>query len=107
MIGVLIVLIIFAVPLSAIWTEHLRQVRQMELETRGRMNDEVLAEIAALRQELQSLRDTTTQYDLSFDTALQTLERRMQTLERRVQTLEQRIVRPLQETESPQYQRNV
>ncbi|CEK12680.1 hypothetical protein CWRG_00148 [Chthonomonas calidirosea] len=100
MIGVLIVLIIFAVPLSAIWTEHLRQVRQMDLETRGRMNDEVLAEIAALRQELQSLRDTTTQYDLSFDTALQNLERRMQ-------TLEQRTVRPLQETESPQYQRNV
>lgn len=100
MIGVLIVLIIFAVPLSAIWTEHLRQVRQMDLETRGRMNDGVLAEIAVLRQELQSLRDTTTQYDLSFDTALQNLERRMQ-------TLEQRTVRPHQETESPQYQRNV
>ncbi|CEK12679.1 hypothetical protein [Chthonomonas calidirosea] len=100
MIGVLIVLIVFGVPLSAIWTEHLRQVRKMELETRGRMNDGVLAEIAALRQELQSLRDTTTQYDLSFDTALQNLERRMQ-------TLEQRTVRPLQETESPQYQRNV
>ena len=35
------------------------------------------AEFAALRAELASLRDTTTQYDLSFDTSLQRLERRV------------------------------
>jgi hypothetical protein len=100
MTSILIVLIVFSVPLSAIWTEHLRKVKKMELESRSRMNDEVLAEIAALHQELQSLRDTTTQYDLSFDTALQNLERR-------VQVLEQRVVAPPQEEGRPQYQRIV
>ncbi|HLI48723.1 MAG TPA: hypothetical protein VKV18_08565 [Chthonomonas sp.] len=99
MISVLIVLIVFSVPLSAIWTEHLRKVKKIELETRERMKSEVLAEIASLRQELQALRDTTTQCDLSFDTALQNLERRVQALE------SQRVAAPLQEEGKPQYQR--
>ena len=34
-------------------------------------------ELAALRREVQELRDTTTRFDLSFDAALERLERRM------------------------------
>lgn len=102
MTGLFIVLIIFSVPLSAIWTEHLRKVKKLELAAREKMKTEIFAEIAELRQELQSLRDTTTQYDLSFDTALQRLERR-------VEVLEQRSLsgRSQQEPPSQQYHRTV
>jgi septal ring factor EnvC (AmiA/AmiB activator) len=53
-------------------------------------------EVAALREEMntlktqvESLRDTTTQYDLSFDTALQRMEQRVNHLEQQPQ--QQRI----------------
>lgn len=39
------------------------------------------AEVAALRQQMSSLHDTTTQYDLSFDSALQRMERRVERVE--------------------------
>ncbi len=38
-------------------------------------------EMAALRQQVTDLRDTTTQYDLSIDTNLQRLERRVDQME--------------------------
>ena len=44
------------------------------------------AEFAALHEEIKSLRDTAMQYDLSFDTALQGLERRLTTVERQTYT---------------------
>lgn len=37
--------------------------------------------IKQLREEIKSLRDTTLQYDLSFDTALQRMEQRVERLE--------------------------
>ncbi len=40
-------------------------------------------DLAAMRQELQALRDTSTQYDISFDTALQRMESRVEHVERR------------------------
>jgi hypothetical protein len=41
----------------------------------------VREELAALRTQVTELRDTTMQYDLSFDTALQRLERRVEQVE--------------------------
>lgn len=38
-------------------------------------------EVASLRQQIHELRDTTMQYDLSFDAALQRLERRVEQTE--------------------------
>ena len=43
-------------------------------------------EVETLRQELRRLRDTTSQYDLSFDTALQNMERKYETLERKLES---------------------
>ncbi len=39
------------------------------------------AEVAALKQQLSSLHETTTQYDISFDAALQRMERRVERVE--------------------------
>ncbi|HLK58875.1 MAG TPA: hypothetical protein VKU00_20040 [Chthonomonadaceae bacterium] len=46
------------------------------------------SELEALRKQMTDLRDTTTQYDLSFDTALQTMEKRMAFLERKTHVSE-------------------
>ena len=46
------------------------------------------AEIEAMRQEMRSLRDTTTQYDLSFDTALQNMEKKVEILNRKLLLIE-------------------
>ncbi len=39
------------------------------------------AEVTALRQQMSSLHDTATQYDLSFDSALERMERRVERVE--------------------------
>ncbi len=82
------VLAVFSPGIIWIWTNHQRRMRELDLEI---MNKKALgsnttagvsnAEVEALRQELRALKDTTMQYDLSFDAALQTMERRVQTLE--------------------------
>ncbi len=38
-------------------------------------------ELAMVREQLRDLKDTTTQYDISFDTALQRMDRRMGIIE--------------------------
>ena len=82
------VLAVFSPGIIWIWTNHQRRMRELELEmiTKKGLGSTASvsvsnAEVEALRQELRALKDTTMQYDLSFDTALQTMERRVQTLE--------------------------
>jgi hypothetical protein len=49
----------------------------------GQQAGTVAGEVRELRAQLAELRDTTTRYDLSFDTALQRLEHRMARVEQR------------------------
>jgi len=79
--GVVIVGIVFSIPLALIMTYHKRKMEEIRLKKMGMMTEEVKAEFAALRGEISALRDTTMQYDLSFDTSLQRLERRIEHLE--------------------------
>ena len=49
----------------------------------GRMvTEDIRTEFATIRAEIRDLRDTSMQYDLSFDTALQQMERRVNKIER-------------------------
>ena len=64
------------------------RVELAQLRAQQQSETNIAPEMAALRQEvttmkeeLRSLRDTTTQYDMSFDTALQRVEQRMSHLE--------------------------
>jgi hypothetical protein len=72
---------VFGIPLLAIWTSHVRKLA--EIKSRGvQSNDNSLrAEVEALRAEVASLRDTTTKFDLSFDSQLTQLETRMERTE--------------------------
>ena len=80
--GMIAVLCVFGIPLSAIWTTHWRKVLELQLQLRGQGDNGLRSELEALRQEVRSLRDTSMQYDLSFDTAMQQMERRVNKLER-------------------------
>jgi cell division protein FtsB len=57
----------------------------MELERRRLSNQEVIAQIEALRQELAQLRDTSTQYDMSLQANLEMLQERVRLLEQQLE----------------------
>jgi len=80
--GVLAIMLIFGLPIVAILTSHHRRIVEMNLKARHSGDDTVLAELRKVRQEVEELRDTTTRFDLSFDTAIQRLESRVEHLER-------------------------
>jgi hypothetical protein len=75
-------MVVLSIPLLAIWTHHRRKMEEIRLRRETNISDAVRAEFAAVRAEIQSLRDTSMQYDLSFDTNLQQLERRVAQMER-------------------------
>lgn len=82
-IGLVAVTLIFGIPIVKIWTDHQRKVLEMRLQLNKQGDTGVRAELEALRKEVNSLRDTSMQYDLSFDTALQRMEQRVEAMERR------------------------
>jgi predicted nucleic acid-binding Zn-ribbon protein len=69
------------IPITAMVLKHRKEMLQMELERRRLSNQEIVAQIEALRQELAQLRDTSTQYDMSLQMTLETLQERVRMLE--------------------------
>jgi hypothetical protein len=69
-------------PGLAIWAYHRRKMEELKIQQRVMVDRNVQGQLDAIRAEIQSLRDTTLQYDLSFDTNLQQMERRLHALER-------------------------
>ena len=82
-IGLVAIVMTFGVPLTVIWTHHQRKMAELQLKLRqGGQDNTLRASVEALREEVRALKDTTMQYDLSFDTALQNIENRVQSMER-------------------------
>src|SRR5882724_7974545 len=86
MVGVPIVGI-FSIPPFLIWTSHKRKMEELKIQRQRMISEDVRSEFAALRAEIRDLRDTSMQYDLSFDTALQHVERRLSQVERQPRTV--------------------
>jgi hypothetical protein len=84
-----IILAVLSIPLIAIITEHYRKMVEMKMRMGEPVDRNVLQALGEVKEQLAELRDTTTRYDLSFDTALQRLEGRMNSLEQRVHQIEQ------------------
>jgi len=82
--------IIFSIPLAAIITEHRRKLAELRLRSKTAPDEQTLAKIQDLTRQIADLRATATEFDLSFDTALERLESRMGHLETRVQSMERR-----------------
>jgi hypothetical protein len=81
LVGVPLVGVSSIIP-ALIWTHHRRKMEELRIQNRRLLSEDIRTEFAALRSEIRELRDTSMQYDLSFDTALQQMERRMTHLER-------------------------
>lgn len=61
---------------------------EAKLQRAAEPDSALRAEVAELRQRMSELRDVTTQYDMSFDTALHRMESRLATVESRLQAVE-------------------
>jgi len=85
---VLIFAMIFGVGAIAILAEHFQKMAKIRADAQQKQSREVLEAVEALRRDVAELRDTTTKYDLSFDTALQRLENRVAQLEDRARAIE-------------------
>ena len=82
-VGLVAVLCFFGIPLSAIWGQNRRKMMELKLRLTQGDDAAVRASVEALRAEVRALRDTTMQYDISFDSALQRVESRVDRIERR------------------------
>lgn len=72
---------VLSIPFYAIWTYHKRKLEEIKARQRSTIDKATMEAIDGLRKEMAALRDTTTQYDMSFDTALKRLESRMDNVE--------------------------
>ncbi|MGC8669403.1 MAG: hypothetical protein ACP5VE_14955 [Chthonomonadales bacterium] len=72
------------IPFYAIWTAHRRAIEEIRARARAQAEEATRQAVQELRDEFTALRDTATQYDLSFDTALKRLESRVAALEQRI-----------------------
>ena len=69
-------------PLFMGYSYHKRKMEQLRLQGDNLLSQHLANEFAAVREEIKALRDTSMQYDISFDTALHQIERRVGGLER-------------------------
>lgn len=87
------VLLIVAMSLGigavAIILEHFQKMAKIREKASDTARREMKGLLEKLAREMAELRDTTTQYDMSFDAALQRMESRMANVERRVGEVEQ------------------
>lgn len=65
------------------WMKYRMRLAEMRMQAPSHASAGLQTEIESLRNEIRQLRDTTMQYDMSFDTALQRMEGRVEALERR------------------------
>ena len=87
--GTLAIMLSLGIPIAAIITNHFYKMATLKAQSRTGLDAGTRAAIESLRQEVANLRDTTMQYDLSFDTALQRIDARVNGLERRLPASDQ------------------
>jgi len=78
----------FSVIGFALWSRHERKMTELRMLRGSQSDGNLNASVEALQQEVRALRETSMQYDLSFDSALQRVEGRVEGLERRVNEVE-------------------
>src|SRR5579859_629473 len=82
-VGVIAIIMVFSVPLAGIYAGYRHEMMKLKLKMMNQGDANLQAKVDALQQEVRALRETSMQYDLSFDTALQRMEARVEGLERR------------------------
>jgi hypothetical protein len=88
--GTLTLGMLLSIPIYAIRSFHRRKLEEIKARQTAQIDTNTREAIEALRAEFAALRDTTTQYDVSFDTALHRIEGRLGQMEQRVNRVERR-----------------
>lgn len=87
-------LLVFFVPL--IWIishySHKVKIERMRLQAQTQGSDAIRNDLEALRQQLQQLRENSSQFALTTDTTLNALRDRMERLEERLSQIEQQNI---------------
>jgi TolA-binding protein len=78
------------IPITAMVIKHRKEMTAMELEKRRLSTQEVAKQIEALREEIAQLRETSTQYDMSLQANLESLQERVRALEEHQYSLHRR-----------------
>lgn len=76
------------VAIVALALNYMKQMERLKRQP-GSSDSRVMEAVEALRKEVADLRDTSTRYDVSFDTALQRMESRIGAVENRTNRQEQ------------------
>ena len=79
------VFFLFGYPMM---TFHQRKMYEIKMRNQAGLGANAENELRALSDQMIELRDTTTRYDMGFDSALQRIESRLGNLESRVSTID-------------------
>ena len=87
-IAVFIPIVALFIPIVAIMAKHHHNLVEMRLKMHQQGDHSVMSEMLQLKAQIADLRDTSTRFDMSFDTALQRIEARTGKLEERLTNVE-------------------
>ena len=74
------IICIFGLP---IYFHHKKAMLELQIKAGNTGDSQLVSQLQSLQNQIAELRDTTTRYDMSFDSALQRLESRMANVESR------------------------
>ena len=86
--ALLIPLMALAIPIVAIVASFKHKAKELEIKAGLGADSSLASELRDMKNQIAELRDTTTRYDMSFDSALQRIESRVGNLETRVTAVE-------------------
>ena len=79
---------VLLLPFYGLWAYHRRKMEDIRVRGRIQIAEETQKSLEEFRRELHALRDTTTNYDMGFDSAMHRIEARIAHLESRVNSKE-------------------
>ena len=85
--ALMIPIVALCIRIVAIVTAHQRKLIEMRMGS-AQFDRGLAEEVRKLQEQVAELRDTTTRYDLSFDTALQRIEGRVSAVEQNVAAIQ-------------------
>src|SRR5204862_3514986 len=83
MIAVIAIVSGCGIPITAIWTSHLRRMAEIRAQQGATLPPDVRGDLVDMKRQLTELRETTTRFDMSFDAAVTRLEERVDRVEER------------------------
>jgi hypothetical protein len=79
--ALIIPILIFSIPLLAIWTKHKQKMEEIKTQRNQGLNSDVQAKLDALQRQIVEIKDQSSRFDLALDASQDRLEERIAFLE--------------------------